>query len=634
MYHGKLFTTRSGANLDEVKSLLQKSLRRKDEKRVAQSYNELVYKVRDEESGKLVRKDQLPWGCIITYLFEDHCLVDTASLDTLYKTFQSKQKELFLKYLMKMRTSRIAACLPVYAMGMLAPEFDSEIVVPHFATGLFDQTRQKYLHVDADKVMAHILKAWKDGNAESLIYYSMIINMVCEIERATLTEKAKNLIQGQMDRKGNTSFGASHVIISALLHPQLLQGEVIIDMDMRRFLHLCLRFCSVSDSLETRRNAYQRLILFSIVARKIHSKEIDTSPVTGVGHIDWNAVSLLEDMPDYAVDKHTYRGKKGCGTKQYRQQGDMPDQKYESFHGHREKKDIHNFFNDGSITYQTSLPTNPYWEATQHMYISSPKDKQKTMYMAPIFYRKLVSQRKEMFVSSHGGMLPLLQKPTSSNKVYTRIDLLGNKVVKGPYQLAKYNLLVDFHKRMRQLGDVHTLEVEEDYPYIKFPLLRGKCSVEVSKITFEDHIAKITAQDVDFVTRDSLGIQQVHRMSSQQIQSLPLTLWVHFALRFALNIGDSGLYNAISDGRQVVGIDMEEMRKDVDESKFESVCDFLFSKKPSYDVCKSIEDVISENKEDLVHLMFPVLGHAVMKEPKGSKVITRLNKFITFVKQM
>lgn len=560
MYLGKLFTTRSGAILDEVKSLLQKSLRRKDDRRVAQCFNELVYRVPDQLTGKLTVKDQLPWGCLLTYLFEDHCLVDVDSLHKLHSNLQSRNKQQFLKDLLGVRTCRVAACLPVYTMsGDITPMFDPCIEVPDFARALFDQNFQKYRHLKADAIMAHLIQAWKQGDGESLMFYTKLINMIQEKEKCQITEKAKALVGGMVQRNGKCHASVVHVVISTLLNKDVTKDSV-----MRRFLHLCLRFCCVSDSSDVRRDAFQRLILFSVIARWIHEADADPNPVVSSVAVDWDTVPLLCDMPSYAVDKHTYRGKNGRGTRQFREQGTMCDVTYENLHGPRPKKTLQDFFCEGSLITERSLQTNPYWQTTMNVYLAAPEAKQRTMHLTPVFYEQLFAQRKELFDfdRSIGGLLPLLQKPTSGSKVYTRVDIENGRVIKGPYPDGKYNLVVRLSRQMLALGDVHTLPIRQDYPYLSFPLIRRSGQgVQVSKITFEDHIAKMTARDVDFVTRQALGVTQVHNMSPAEVKCLPMTLWVHFALRYALNIGDSGLYNAISDGRLIFGIDMEENRK-------------------------------------------------------------------------
>jgi len=633
MYHGKLFTTKSGANLDEVKSLLQKSLRRKDEKRVAQCNNELIYKHQDPKSGKLITKDQLQWGFLVTYLFEDHCLVDADSLYHLYECVQRRDKSSFLKNLLTVRTCRIAACLPVFVMsGDVNPKYDTTIKVPPLLQGLFDHSYQKFRHLNDGSILAHFIEAWKQTDEKALMFYAKLINMMHDVEKAEATEKAKDLVKTMVERKRGTYIGATHIVISILL-----SDGITTDIKMRRFLHMCLRFCCIPDSSDVRRDACHRLILFSVVTRKIHGKDVDTTPVKMTGGVVWNEVSPLSDMPSYAVDKHTYRGKTGQSTQMYKEQANMSDLVYHDFHGNRPKRGIQDFFNEGSVIWETSLKTNPYWETTKMVYLSAPPDKQKTRYMTFTFYEKLFQDHKDMFVFDPrtGGLLPLLQKPTSGNKVYTRVDLVNNQVIKGPYPEAKYNLVVYYHQKMIEMGDVHTLPITEDYPYLRFPLVKGDVDeVCVVKKDIDDHIANIRDIEVDFVERKALGLVQLHKMKHDDIMNQPMTVWNHYALRYILGVGDSGLYNAIYNGRNLYGIDMEEKRGKVDESKFTSVCQFLFSSLPSKDVCKLIEDKIRKNHKEYLQMLYAILGDVLTKESIDCPMNVKLNKLITFVRAM
>lgn len=78
MIYGKLLLTANGCNLDEIRSLLQKALRRKETALVKQSCKELIG----------YGKDQLPWKSIMTFLFEDHCLSDGNTLEVIWKLYK------------------------------------------------------------------------------------------------------------------------------------------------------------------------------------------------------------------------------------------------------------------------------------------------------------------------------------------------------------------------------------------------------------------------------------------------------------------------------------------------------------------------------------------------------------------
>ena len=225
-------------------------------------------------------------------------------------------------------------------------------------------------------------------------------------------------------------------------------------------------------------------------------------------------------------------------------------------------------------------------------------------------------------------MLPLLQKPTNGSKVYTRVDLKRRVVIKGPYTRRKFDLTINNHKKMKSLGDRHTLDIKACGLNIEFPLLKvGAGPVTVSDVEFYDPIAR-EQKSTKFVERESLGVRQVHKMTPNEIKSLPVSLWVHFAFRYALNIGDSGLYNAISVGEKLYGIDMEEIRGTVDLT---SLCGILFSGKPKKIICDTIEQVIASKTEEFLCPLYHAVALASLEDSGSELFIERLNRLITFV---
>ncbi len=110
------------------------------------------------KSRKVTIKDRLPWGYLLTFLFDDHCLVDVDSLHKLHSEVQVRNKKQLLNNLLKVRTCRVPACLLVYAMsGEITTSFDPYIEVRDFAHGLFNQNIQMYRHLKADAITAHLI---------------------------------------------------------------------------------------------------------------------------------------------------------------------------------------------------------------------------------------------------------------------------------------------------------------------------------------------------------------------------------------------------------------------------------------------------------------------------------------------
>ncbi len=623
MYHGKLYTTPCGSNLDEAKSLLQKGLRRKDEQVVAQSYKEL--------------KDRLSWGSLLIYLFEDHCLVSLDQLHNLYGTFQKKDKQQFLKKLLEVRSCRVAACLFVYIMSnSVNVNYDLDIEIPEYAQGLIDQTYNKYKHLNANLVISQFLKAWNDGNAENLIFFGKLINMIAEIEKSDVTIKGKDLIDSVTHQTRNYHASITHVMLALLYKFEKK------DMNLKKFIYICLKFCFVSDS-NTRKEQFQRLILSTVIAQRIHNAGVNQTRLPP-SQLDWNAVPALQVMPDYAVDKHTFRGKKGCSTMKYKEQGSMSDSAYESFHGHRPQRDIHYFLTEGCLITEPSLEENPYWEITKETYLSQPLERRKTALMTPYFYEKLFQTKKDLFITVGGGLqdLPLMQQPTGIGKVYTRMDLKTEEVVKGPYSDAKFKLVMKFHKQMQQLGDRHTLAIREDYPFIRMKLIRDKSrNIVIHEKMWYDPIKKIKKED-HFVDRETLGVSKLSGWKKHEIFRIPLSVVLHFAFRYALNIGDSGLPNCISCGDDIYGIDMEEIRgwkkrvdgklATYDESLFHSVCDFLFSTSPRVGIRVEIDRKVKNNKHEFIQNLCDASNRAKLFGLDNSVVI-KLEKLKNFVQE-
>lgn len=215
------------------------------------------------------------------------------------------------------------------------------------------------------------------------------------------------------------------------------------------------------------------------------------------------------------------------------------------------------------------------------------------------------------------GMLalrgPLLQIPTSKAKTYTVADMDEEKVVKGPYKdPKKMHRTMFLHQSMKDvIGDPHTLDFDPEPPYLTFPLLRGEnATMEITTRDFNDCLSGAEIEGAEFLTRDSLGIVQLHRLTPDKIKKLPVSIWAHFLFRFALNVGDSGMYNAITDEKLsfVYGIDMEESRGDYHGPR--ALIDIMFTKAPKRKLCEAILLNMISKKTDLFRLVCRQINYA------------------------
>lgn len=665
--YGVNILTRSSYLFDEVKSLLQKSLRRKSHDLVMQCVKEL-----DVDSKKQTR---LRWHCCMTYLFEDHCLVDTATLTTLYECVQKNDQLGFIEQLINTPTCRVSAYLPVYSIHpTIMHQYASmkrPVYVPPHLKGLItcettDDMPSGRLTLNADQILARLELAWTtciggqmdDHCHDTLIACMKVASLMCEkdlvernvLKKQNVTVKGNQLVMNSLqsvraegissthNRHTRSKYSPADVILATLL-------RCTDDKDLRRFIFLCVKFARAREQ----NNSPHRLILFTVIARVVCSllDRREKPLCQRLGPL--NAVGKLTRMPPWAVDKHTYRGRTGRGTPAYNNslthlntrnmcgiaEREFKDQEFmREFHGPKPIKGIEDFFAEGCQENEDtmSLTHKPYWEEAKEVYMSVPSGKRKTVHLTRAFVYELQKLAPTCFVADHTmaqssnssveqseriANMPLLQIPTSSHKVYTRADLGNGEVIKGPYRsAAKLDKTLRFHDVMRNiLGDVHTLPLTEKRiggdTYLTFPLVKDKAvrQVCVTKLSFFDAIAKSIRSKVQFVERQELGLQQVHRMSTQAVSSLPITLWIHFIYRYGLNIGDSGLYNTICNGTHVYGIDMEEERGQTHDIHPISLCSLMFSKKPRAELCDLIEGTLKNNSR----LVTEAIDHATGK---------------------
>ena len=625
--------------LDEVKSLMQKSLRRKEHSLIMKATKELI-------GGQ---KDQLKWQNIVTFIFEDHCLNHVEVFEKLFDLYSRNKKYECIELISKCYTCRYSACLQVVAINEKHRNYESfwEEIDPEDSDlkGLVEKVNRG---INCDLLLANIAKKWQENDVSSLVSLFGLVNMAAKVEGRNLTEKGVKRLLGK-DVKKPTMY---HLVLSILY-------QRTTDEYMRRMIRVCFRFITIPDTA-------QGLIMFTVLTQIIHKDIVLKTrvPDTTVGNLDWKHVGKLDSMPEWATDKHTYRGKFGKASKhlfvkKYKDMN-LTERELEEFHGERPKADIKTFFDVGCICSNDILPENPIWEEAKELYLKQKPSLQKCAKMTNLYYNHLIEAKSIVMMKQPDGMTevvvtekqkqnrkrksetplktnvkkaksikdymiqknheedkpstsdvaerisspkgPLLQLPTGSGKVYTILDEETQRVWKGPYKTTeRQNLCVFLHRAMKEIfGDKHTLAHETKGKYIIFPLLKSTdTDVSITHRAFYDCISKreISEDDGKFVERHSLGIVQVHKLALEDIRRVPVSLWLHFVWRYCLNVGDSGLYNAIAtrDLTEIYGIDMEERRLNV---KGDGVVNMMFTKLPRKEIVKEIEKCIVERVED------------------------------------
>ena len=685
LIHGRLLLTHNHLMLDEVRSLLQKSLRRQ---------SPIAFQATKELIG--YGKDQLPWKSIITFIFEDHCLNNVNFFKELFRLFEGKDKYGSIELIHRGYTCRHAACLQVVALDddycSEAEYFLTDLPLTSELVGLVEQDAG---NIDMNLVIANIVKYWQEHKWKVLARLFMVINMAAKVEKRKLT-KAGVRYQVFLDIKKPNLY---HLVLSILY-------KHTTDEYTKSLVHMCLKFSAIPD-------VPQGLILFTVLSNLMYVDTVKEAYIdcSNLGQVDWKGVKKLDTMPDWAVDKHTFRGKFGKMSKhiylkKFKHNSALSERELEEFHGPRPKSDLKTFFEDGCICNNDILPNNPIWEQTKNMYFKQKPSQQKSAKMTQALYvkmkesksilfgktsltgslsnqadetkrkgkktveskkcepsvkkisdtlRRLTSEKstegegnnvkesgtdrmevkfkrkianetdekvptqKKLKLETSTSMAehdtkqsndipngPLLQLPTGSAKVYTRLDKSSGMVWKGPYKTRdKQNLCMFFHKAMVEVfADKHTLQYEQKGQYIVFPLIQmneGK-QPDIHVKSFYDCIAKDNVVDGEFVERSSLGIIQLHKLEPIALESLPVSVWAHFAFRYVLNIGDSGIYNAITtlDLKKLYGIDMEENRSKV---KGNGLLDLIFVKQPSKQLKDAIERALLNNIDEFYNIV-------------------------------
>ena len=366
--------------VDEVKSLLQKAIRREDRGYAMKAVKEL---------GKTLKEKHL-----VTYLLEDHGL---ASGITLREASNVSRKPLVFTELLidRVKPSRYVACMPVYIM---CDEYNllDNVCIPLEADDDLKETRwgiqPKKDCVDIGIALTLLRTGWR--------------NIATEDKAMMLGAKLLTVVMDHEKRVGPVNFRCP-VHTGRRTKANLCQFALAIlwdveeDKDMVSSLEALMRLAAVPQ-------AELRLVLFCAVVRKwlMHGKGIahDVSstdiPVSAPYKWNWSAMNddLLIDMPQWAVDKHTYRGRVGKDTRvhytkaisQGGKHSPLPSELIEEFHGERKKKGLKHFLTDGVLLSQEAIE-NDIWVATKDMYMKqSLQCKAKTVEMTKIYVSQVL----------------------------------------------------------------------------------------------------------------------------------------------------------------------------------------------------------------------------------------------------
>ena len=650
--------------LDEAKSLLQKALRRKDALYVKYACHELLL------------SDQLSWRSILIWLCEDHCLVNSEFLMRFNRMYALKNKYACVMLLFQAYTCRIAAHLPIISMQSSYDPiiWRDDMEIPESLQGLVEE---KAGSVKVDLLLAHIVDAWKREDTHDLFTYIKLASITCDNEQRVLTEKGKRYLHAV----GRSQHPISALHVNDNEQPVLTEkrktvgrckphiGALYVNVlyrhstgHLKQYIYNWLQLASGS-------NAPMRLILFTILAYRLHYREArQLYTIELITSEEYPGP--LNDMPSWATDIHTYRGRTGRDVprdKLDRHPNVARGYPYYMLHAElyyrRPKQDREDFWATGLKCNKPALDINPYWDETLRQYRAEKPHNQKTVKMTLKYITHLKNQFSHIFHSPNKraftfdddddsvskrqkletdkySHLPLFQQPTSSSKVHTRLDIDNQRVIKGPY-VKRRELALFYHECMLDvLGDKHTLPITDDPPYLIFPLLQNPLStVQLTHQNYNDKILKSDVEQQAFVKRESLGYVQVHKIKPEYLLSLSTSVWVHFLLRYGLNVGDSGLYNMLTNVQTNVdhttfGIDMEETRGNVHHDG--DIISYMFSKRPAADACTRIRTSVRLGKHTIIQELSNSLGKTAMLTDTAKKynVTFDCNMFTTRISRM
>jgi hypothetical protein len=333
---------------------------------------------------------------------------------------------------------------------------------------------------------------------------------------------------------------------------------------------------------ENENHIYLNLGLLTWFYNDVPQEEIDINSIIdqydGIENIISKATYHDICIPEYAIDKHTKKGKM-------------------------------NGKNSTVFALEGSLVTN------------KPEWMRKWDYLE-VIYKKMRGITNEDYDEIVSGILnkeqvdnilkcPNGQILTSSWKKYVFIPKHEEFVYKGPWnaeemlrkkdKMRKLKFRFDICKKYGKnilIGEI--LKDELNQYWIKYPRIS---SIEPDKWIITSVIDKINNKMIDVVDRKSMGFLQLSYFSDQEdIMKKYLfeeyKLYCDLILLYLLNVGDTGLYNILISNEKCYIIDIDD---DTTKTEFSEIW-HVFGRKPS----STVVDVISKclNDEVLTYLSF------------------------------
>jgi len=366
--------------------MLQKALRRNDRTLVSQALDEID--IHDSH--------------ILTYMFEDRSLVRPKVLEAVAQIVSTPRPSTLVENKKRTRTlitlllnedrpSRVAACLPVVAEleEYLPPKNIHVASMLNLKRGLTNpdgaKSAKDTIHLDSDVLFALFATAWYAVDNGTLIAATKMISIMMDGPGIRLSEKYQRQLAGSLKVLGmkvSKKNGFVQYLLTTIYHSCNATP-------MRVVLGGMIRLCAVP-------NVNTRLLLSSVVGHFIVEEKLWNFDLPG--NIVLPETPPMTKMADWAVDKHTTRGRLGCSTlNAYRQAVErgreftLTAEQLTEFHGERPKKDLEDFFEEGTLLVPADT-RNEWWDRAKEVYRSQSKNNQKTVKMSGAYVASLKSK--------------------------------------------------------------------------------------------------------------------------------------------------------------------------------------------------------------------------------------------------
>lgn len=190
---------------------------------------------------------------------------------------------------------------------------------------------------------------------------------------------------------------------------------------------------------------------------------------------------------------------------------------------------------------------------------------------------------------------------TSSWKKYVYMPEGSEYVYKGPWKIGG----VEKFRKLKFRFDVckffsskvlkgEVLIDDEKNLWMRYPTLSD---VDSSEWKLNDVYDKISQKTVKVVDRTSLGMTSVAKLEEEEIEKILFEdlLYCEFLLLYVLGVGDTGLYNVMKTEDSVSIIDID------DDTTKEDFCEIwdVFARKPAGKIVKMIEEGVKKYKENI-----------------------------------